>query len=280
MNISLQLFSEVVMFFYHYPIIGRESRFPIYLISIGQHDCQPLTKRGTEFGYPQLFYCTKGSGMLCSDGTETEIKAGMGFFMPAEHPHHYYPLGDVWDNHWIIPGGYACELLLTEMGLDRPKVFSLGSTARLDRIFAEMHDTLQHDSIYGNIRASGMLYDLLIEFDRSMSHVGSSEKTNPAIRKCVELIDREYRRNIPLDELCDVSGMSRQHICRLFRNALDARPTEYIAKRRIQAAKELLLGTDMTTEEIAETVGFGSSSYFCKIFKRYEGISPTRFRDN
>ena len=53
---------------------------------------------------------------------------------------------------------------------------------------------------------------------------------------------------------------------------------EYIAKRRIQAAKELLTGTDMTIEDIAAETGFCTSSYFCKLFKKYEGITPTHFR--
>ena len=53
---------------------------------------------------------------------------------------------------------------------------------------------------------------------------------------------------------------------------------EYIAKRRIQAAKELLTGTDRTIEDIAAETGFCTSSYFCKLFKKYEGITPTHFR--
>ncbi|MCR4779614.1 MAG: AraC family transcriptional regulator [Ruminiclostridium sp.] len=268
------------MFYFHYPIIGRENRYPIYLVSIGMHDCQPLTRRGTEYAYPQIFYCTRGGGILEVNGTKTEIKAGMGFFIPAEYPHEYYPVGDVWDNHWIIPGGYGCERMLTEMGLDRPRVFTLSGTGRLERIFADIHDALQHDSIYGNLRASGYLYDLLIVLDRSINHIGDHTKTSPAIKKCVDLIDTNYTRRITLEELCEKTGMSKQHICRLFRSVLDTRPTEYIAKRRIQAAKELLSGTEMTIEEIAENVGFGSSSYFCKLFKRYEGISPAAFRES
>ena len=90
------------MFFCHYPIISREGDLPIYLVSIGMHDCQPFTRRGTEYGYPQIFYCTTGSGMLRYDGTQTEIKPGMGFFIPASYPHEYYPLGDVWDNHALL----------------------------------------------------------------------------------------------------------------------------------------------------------------------------------
>ena len=267
------------MFFYHYPIIGREGRFPIYLISLGMHDCQPFTKRGTEYALPQIFYCTKGSGMLRFDGNEYEVKAGTGFFIPGGYPHEYFPLEEEWDNHWIIPGGNGSEQLLAEMGLDGPRVFELAATGPLDRLFMQMHDSLIRDRIYGNIKASGLLYDFLIELDRLINRGGERRTVNPAIQKCVELIDSEYSRQITLDELCSVSGLSRQHICRLFRSVLSVRPTEYIAKRRIQAAKELLSGTDMTTEEIAEAVGFGSSSYFCKLFKRYEGISPTTFRN-
>ena len=267
------------MFYYHYPIIGREIKLPIYLVSIGMHDCQPLTSRGTEYACPQLFYTTKGSGILCIDGTETEIKPGMGYFIPASYPHEDYPVGDVWDNHWIIPGGYACERMLAETGFDKPRGFTLDSTERLDRIFAEMHEALRYDRVYGNLRASGYLYELLIELDRAIGHIGASAPADPAVIKCIDLIDSNYTRQITMDELCRVTGFSKQHICRLFCSALNSRPMEYIAKRRIQAAKELLSGTEMTTEDIAEEVGFGSSSYFCKLFKRYEGISPTQFRN-
>ena len=81
-----------------------------------------------------------------------------------------------------------------------------------------------------------------------------------------------------MEELCAVSGVSKQYLCLLFRNSLGSRPMEYITKRRIQAAKELLTATDKTIEEIAAETGFCTPSYFCKLFRRYEGITPTGFR--
>lgn len=135
------------MFFSHYPIIARESRLPLYLVSLGMHDCQPRVKRGTEYGFPQIFYCTKGRGKLCYDGMMTEIRAGMGFFIPASYPHEYYPAEKVWDLHWIIPGGYACDRLLSEMGFNKPVTFTLGSTSRLDKLFMNMHVSLQSDNL-------------------------------------------------------------------------------------------------------------------------------------
>ena len=54
---------------------------------------------------------------------------------------------------------------------------------------------------------------------------------------------------------------------------------EYIAKRRIQEAKSLLTSTELSIADIAEQTGFGSESYFCKLFRRYEGMTPSAFRN-
>ncbi|MBP5606906.1 MAG: AraC family transcriptional regulator [Lachnospiraceae bacterium] len=268
------------MFISHYPIIAHENRLPLYLISLGMHDCQPPVKRGTEYGFPQIFYCTKGRGMLCYDGIKTEIKAGMGFFIPASYPHDYHPIGNVWDNHWLIPGGYAHDRLLSDIGFDAPITFTPDSTAQLDKLFMNMHTALQRDNIYGNLKASGILYEFLIELDRAINHLNNSVGPNPALQKCLKLIDTAYPGPVTMEDLCAVSGISKQHICRLFRSSLGTRPMEYIAKRRIQAAKELVSGTRMTIDEIADKTGFCSSSYFCKLFKRYEDITPTQFRNS
>ena len=83
-----------------------------------------------------------------------------------------------------------------------------------------------------------------------------------------------------MDQLCAASGVTKQHLCMLFRTTLGLRPTEHITKRRIQAAKELLAGTGKSTDEIALETGFCTSSYFCKMFRRYEGITPSEFRKN
>lgn len=83
---------------------------------------------------------------------------------------------------------------------------------------------------------------------------------------------------ITMEELCQVTELSKQQLCRLFKRYLNSRPMEYISKRRLQAAKELLSSTDMSVEDISEKVGFCSGSYFCKLFSRYEGMTPTQFR--
>ena len=175
----------------------------------------------------------------------------------------------------VVEVGKHLEGRNLKIGEEAEFTFTLGSTSRLDKLFMNMHVSLQSDNIYGNLKSSAILYNFMIELDNAMNHLTSSSGTNPALKKCLEFIDTDYAGQITMDDLCDISHMSKQHICRLFRSCLGTRPMEYIAKRRIQAAKELLSGTELTVEDIADRTGFCTSSYFCKLFCHYMLTIPS-----
>lgn len=266
------------LFFSDYPIIRNEKDLPLFLLNMGQHHCQDHIVR--DKGYPchQILYCTKGSGTLLLDGEKINIPPNTAIFMPAGYPHEYYPNEEIWDIHWVVPAGFAANDILLHFGLINPSIFALRETKGLEHIFRKMHDAIRSDNVFGNYKAAGYLYDFLIEFYRIISAKESSVAPNSALMKALDYINFNFAQPISMNELCAVSGVSKQHLCLLFRNTLGTRPMEYIAKRRIQKAKELLTGSDKTVEEIALETGFCTSSYFCKLFKRYEGITPTGFK--
>ena len=268
----------VALYFYDFPIIGSEAELPIYLVSVGLHETQPHISREDGYSYPQILYCTKGGGILKIDGCTYSIKPYMAFFLPAGCPHEYYPCEEIWDIRWIVPSGFASDKLLKGFGLDEPQVFELGDIKILEHHFRKIHDALMSDSIYGNYRAAGFLYDFLIEFHRLISAASSAVTANTAVIRAVDYININYTSEITMEQLCEAAGVSKQHLCRLFRSVLNVRPMEYAAKRRIQAAKELLTNTDLSIEEIAEETGFCTGSYFCKLFRRYEEMTPSQFR--
>lgn len=267
------------MFFCDYPIIRDEKELPLYLLNMGQHLCQDHIIRTEGYPYPQILYCTKGSGTLLLDGEKIHIPPCTAIFLPAFYPHEYYPEEDIWDIHWVVPAGYAAEDILKHFGLSEPKIFELNEVKTPEHIFRKMHEAIRADRVFGNYRASGYLYDFLIEIYRQTACSGTSAAPNTALMKAVDYINFNYPSQITMDDLCSVSGVSKQYLCLLFRKTFNSRPMEYIAKCRIQKAKELLTGSDMTIEEIAEATGFCTSSYFCKLFKRYEGITPTHFKN-
>ena len=246
---------------------------------MGQHQCQDHITRTDGYPCHQILYCTKGSGTLILDKKTIHIPPFTAIFLPACYPHEYYPNGDLWDIHWIVPVGYAVDDILRHFGLVEPGVYELSEVKMLEHIFRKMHEAIRADSVFGNYRAAGYLYDFLIELYRLTSKSESADAPNSALMKAVDYINSNYASRITMDDLCGVSGVSKQYLCMLFRNNLGSRPMEYAAKRRIQAAKELLTASDKTIEEIAAQTGFCTSSYFCKLFKRYEGITPTHFKN-
>ncbi len=266
------------MHFYDFPIISTESALPIYLVNMGLHDLQPHIVREEGFGFPQILYCTKGSGTFLYNGKKKTIAPYTAIFIPAGLPHEYYPNEEIWDIHWIVPSGSALDELFLHFDFDGLCFFELGDVKMLEHHFRKMHDALMSDKIYGNYRASGYLYDFLIEFYRLATEAGTAVTANSAVIMAVDYINANYTDEITMEQLCDVAGVSKQHLCRLFRSTLNSRPMEYTAKRRIQAAKELLTDTNLSVEEIAEQTGFCTGSYFCKLFRRYEGMTPTQFR--
>jgi YesN/AraC family two-component response regulator len=91
-------------------------------------------------------------------------------------------------------------------------------------------------------------------------------------------IDEHSDSIFSLEDLSEKIGVSPQYLCKLFKKHLNMRPFEYVTKKRIQAAKGLLVENKFAESEIAARCGFNSFSYFCAVFKRYEKITPTEFR--
>ena len=81
-----------------------------------------------------------------------------------------------------------------------------------------------------------------------------------------------------VEELCRIMNCSRSHLTRLCRAYYDQSPGERVRAMKMEHAKTLLSTSTSTIHEIAESVGFSSSSLFSASFSSYEGMSPREYR--
>ncbi len=93
-------------------------------------------------------------------------------------------------------------------------------------------------------------------------------------------IIENYKKNINLDELCFVYNTNKTTLCKKFKSEYKETIIEYINKLRIKEAKKLLREGDMNLTKIATEIGFSSVHYLSRIFKKYEGVSPTQYIKN
>ncbi len=94
-----------------------------------------------------------------------------------------------------------------------------------------------------------------------------------------EFIDHCYDHPLSLEEISSKACFSRYHFLRLFRQAFNKTPHQYLIERRIEKAKELLGSEDIRVTDICFEVGFQSLGSFSSLFRRYVGHAPVTYRE-
>ena len=92
------------------------------------------------------------------------------------------------------------------------------------------------------------------------------------------LIDRCYDHPLNLDQISSEARFSRYHFLRLFRQAFNKTPHQYLIERRIEKAKELLSANDLRVTDVCFEVGFESLGSFSSLFHKHVGHAPVTYR--
>ncbi|WP_084725375.1 helix-turn-helix transcriptional regulator [Streptacidiphilus melanogenes] len=91
-------------------------------------------------------------------------------------------------------------------------------------------------------------------------------------------MDRDWAEPIDLDAVAGAAGYSRYHFIRVFRAVYGQTPGQYLSRRRIERAEELLRTADLSVTEICALVGFTSLGTFSSSFKKHTGLAPSAYR--
>ena len=112
----------------------------------------------------------------------------------------------------------------------------------------------------------------------------SAGKTAPLprwrLKRAIDCIEARLDETITLADLAAAAGLTRMHFAAQFRAATGLRPHEYLLRRRIERAQEMLVVTEMPLVEIALSVGFQTQSHFTTVFKRFTGRPPLAWRQS
>ena len=96
--------------------------------------------------------------------------------------------------------------------------------------------------------------------------------------KILSEVDLRYREELSLSALAEQFYCSPVYISKAFKKYVGMNYLEYITKKRIDAAKDMLAHSSMLIDEIMANVGYQDAKHFRNLFKRQEGISPSEYR--
>lgn len=128
------------------------------------------------------------------------------------------------------------------------------------------------------VKIKNTVTELLVPFlERLSGHLPETVAVSEFM-KVVDYIDLQLNRNIEVAELSSIVGMSRADFSAAFRKVFGVPPKQYISVRRLFHAKSLLMETSLPIKAIAAKCGYRDEFFFHRIFKKYNGISPAKYR--
>lgn len=235
----------------------------------------------------------KGEVLVVAEDTEYHVLADEVLIIPAGCNHSLH-----------MGAGCERELILYEMnGVFTLKEFSAlrqllskpiyltkeqNCTARVREIFFELIQVHRSNAMLRNMHNYALLlkiYALLGE-NYLITSATAAERNNlhrqlsgeDAFNRALDHLNRSYMDDMTLDALAAYAGFSRYTLSRMFRQHTGLTFTQYLSKRRVDMAMELLSSTKMPVTQVALQCGFNSIATFNRVFREVKGCTPTQYR--
>lgn len=101
---------------------------------------------------------------------------------------------------------------------------------------------------------------------------------NPNVAVMLAYIEDQSQNNLTVEEIAAAACLSPGYAGRIFKDQTGLSMMDYVLKVRIEKSRKLLLNPHYQIQVIAEAVGYLDAGYFTKVFKKFEGITPTQYR--
>jgi AraC-like DNA-binding protein len=186
--------------------------------------------------------------------------------------------------HLHVPGGLISEVARDAAGHDRAELPSWTTLRREPRIGPLARALLEAENIGGSF---GCLYAdyigvavvaLLLGSVQCMAPPGAAGLSTWRMKRAIEYIEANLAEPVSSADIASAAGLTRMHFAAQFRARTGLRPHEYLLRRRIERAQQLLGKPDVSVVNVALAVGFQNQSHFTNIFKRFVGQTPRMWR--
>lgn len=227
-------------------------------------------------------YTLRGLGEIEIKGERYSLKEGDAFFVQVPSNHRYYlpENSDEWEFIYLTLIGK--EALQAQKDIEQ----QIGNVLHMNiysPAISLIFDTLKGISegrYHDSYATSAIGYRFLMELYRYINHLNDDQELPNAIHRAILFMQKNYSDPLTLDDIVNVSKLSKYHFSRLFHRYTQLTPIQYLKKVRMNRALELLKHDHLTIEEIARLVGYANGNYFSKVFRKTFGLPPGEFRKN
>ncbi len=228
----------------------------------------------------QLLYISAGSAWFCLDDGQVEIPAGhMILYRPFERQQYSYYAKDAPEVYWVHFSGYEAPKILDKIGFSDTHVLLCGMSFHYPELFRQIIMELQLKRPCFEELLCSYLRQLFTKIQRNQLESSADKYRNlEDMEVAVHYFNEFFMRDISIEEYASLQHMSVSWFIRSFKQYMGLTPMQYITSIRINKAKELLKNTNCSIQEVSTLSGYENPLYFSRIFRKYTGFSPSRYR--
>jgi AraC-like DNA-binding protein len=266
------------------PLIGRmhlldalpnalipHSHVGIYEAHFVVDGCMGFNARGQDFDVPGgMIFLTKPGEV--HSGIDTTLQ-------PAEWcwVHLHFPVGQP------LPGLSAEETRELSDSFARTSLCLFPGSDQLRDCCARLLAEHRIPTRHSHLIARALLHELMILILRDHDRAATSPHANTLsqeIQRAIAWLDQNLGDALSMPDLAAASGLSHSHFRQRFHKETGFTPSDYLTRRRVTKAKQLLREDRLSITEIAFRLGFQSSPYFAAVFRKLTGKTPSEYRDH
>jgi len=225
-------------------------------------------------------YISRGSGFFESAPTgRCEIQAGTLFWLVPGVAHSYSPGEGGWDEHWIVFGGSLAQELHRQGMLTPTRPVQVGHDADFLSLAEKIETTFLQGGPLSVALCAGLIYQLIVTVHGlSTGLLRMDQNLDPAIGNVLRIIEAEAPQGLQPWALARRVHVGYSTLRRKFKRQTGYSVKEYMLRQQLRHAKELLVASGQSIEEISRAIGIENSLYFSRLFKKKEGAPPTQYR--
>lgn len=265
-------------------LIDQNLQNDIKLYYCAYDGCEPNKSWGAGMiDHYKLFFVIKGQGYFEINNTVYTIKAGSGFVIPPNVVVSYRPTEtNGWNYFWIAFNGINAENYLTRANISKNQplfttLYPENFLASFAKLFESENNSKATDLI--SLSAFYNLLSILIDECQTSTKIPSNLKPKDLyLNQAIEFIHTNYSRTIQIEDIAHHVNIDRKYLYQIFKEKINLSPKQYLIDFRIKRAKELIKTSDLSVQQISNSVGYIDPFLFSKIFKKKTGYSPTEYK--
>jgi AraC-like DNA-binding protein len=228
----------------------------------------------------QLTIAGRGNLQL-SGQTPRPVLPGTGFFaiVPSRHRYYLPENSPGWTFGWIgIYHPYLFSRVAKQMAATGPLI-DVGPDGPVVASFLRLVRGAIKKDFRDRFEVELALVEFVLAYERcahqARDHAGDGQRLLDEIRSRVVA---RLPKAIDVNALAAEYGMSRTHFSHFFRDRTGLTPAHFAAEVRVHEAARMLLDTHAPLKRIADACGFANANHFCKVFRRFQHLSPALYR--